>query len=230
VLVVDDEPQIRQLVVRYLAADGLRGYEAGEGAAALRVVEEHGIDCVILDIGLPGMDGLEVLRELRRRTDVFVIMLTARAEEVDRVVGLSVGADDYVTKPFSPRELVARVRAVLRRGPRTRSPGSAGSDTLAFDELSIDRAQHTVTCRGTPVALTALEFDLLAALASAPGRVFTRQQLLERVWGYDFFGDERVVDVHIRNIRHALDDDADHPAVIGTLRGVGYRLIAHPLR
>ncbi len=230
VLVVDDEPQIRQLVVRYLAADGLRGYEAEDGAEALRVVAEHSIDCVILDIGLPGMDGLEVLRELRHRTDVCVILLTARAEEVDRVVGLSVGADDYVTKPFSPRELVARVRAVLRRGRAVAPSGGAVADTLSFEQLTIDRSRHTVTRRGRPVELTALEFELLAALASAPGRVFTRQQLLERVWGYDFFGDERVVDVHIRNIRRALEDDADDPTVIGTLRGVGYRLVAQPLR
>ncbi len=227
ILVVDDERQIRELVARYLRAEGLKVSEAADGEQALELAAQHSFDCVVLDIALPGIDGLEVLRELRRRSDVYVIMLTARAEEVDRVVGLSMGADDYVSKPFSPRELVARVKAVLRRG-RPNAGGAAAPDILEFDSLAIDRSRHQVTSHGRPVELTALEFELLMALASAPGRVFTRQQLLERVWGYDFFGDERVVDVHVRNIRRALGDLAESPSVIGTVRGVGYRLVAEP--
>jgi DNA-binding response OmpR family regulator len=150
-------------------------------------------------------------------------MLTARAEEVDRVVGLTIGADDYVTKPFSPRELVARVRAVLRRGRLTRS-----DEVLDFEEITVDLARRQVMTDARSVELSALEFDLLAALASAPGRVFTRGQLLERVWGWDYFGSERVVDVHIGNLRKILDDDASDPRIIGTVRGVGYKFVAVP--
>jgi DNA-binding response OmpR family regulator len=155
-----------------------------------------------------------------------VIMLTARSDEVDKVVGLSVGADDYVTKPFSPRELVARTRAVLRRGRATDSPDS--SDRLELGGLAIDVTRHEVTRNGTPVELSALEFDLLVALARAPGRVLTRAQLLQQVWGWNFFGDERVVDVHIRSIRRALGDTADAPELIGTVRGVGYKFLPSP--
>ncbi|MDR9451909.1 MAG: response regulator transcription factor, partial [Acidimicrobiia bacterium] len=166
---------------------------------------------------------IEVLRELRKTSDVFVMMLTARAEETDKLIGLSVGADDYLTKPFSPRELVARAKAILRRG---RERSVADEDVLRFDNLTVDLARREVTRGDTTCDLTALEFDLLGALASAPGRVFTRRQLVERVWGWDFFGDERVVDVHIRNLRKALGDDASDPEVIGTVRGVGYKLVA----
>jgi DNA-binding response OmpR family regulator len=180
-------------------------------------------DLIILDVMLPGKDGIEVLREIRRVSDVYVIMLTARSEETDKLIGLSVGADDYVTKPFSPRELVARVKAVLRRG---RGTGESSEDLLRFDAVTVDLARREVTRHENVVELTTLEFDLLAALASSPGRVFSRRQLLERVWGWDFFGDERVVDVHIGNLRKALDDSAASPEVIGTVRGVGYRLVA----
>ncbi len=224
VLVVDDEESIRTLVASYLRDEGFEVLEASDGPSALAAVEGQQLDLVVLDVRMPGIDGFEVLREIRAASDVYVIMLTARAEETDRVVGLSVGADDYVTKPFSPRELVARVKAVLRRSRPGDAPGEG--DVLEFDSVSVDLARREVRRRGEPVELTALQFDLLAALAQAPGRVFTRQQLIERVWGWDFFGDERIVDVHIGNLRKALDDNAGDPDVIGTVRGVGYKLVA----
>ena len=177
---------------------------------------------------LPGIDGVEVLRRLRAETDVYVILVTARAEEVDKLVGLAVGADDYVTKPFSPREVAARVKAVLRRD-RPRQRHTPPHEVLRFHRLSVDPARREVHVEGRPVSLSTLEFDLLAALAAAPGRVFSRRQLLEKVWGYDFFGDERVVDVHIRGLRRALGDDAGDPTLLGTVRGVGYKFLAQPL-
>lgn len=253
VLVVDDEAQIRSLVRAYLEADGLEVLEAGTGAEALRLltgVTDHHIDIVLLDIGLPDLDGLEVLRRVRataseprasRRSEVYVVLLTARAEEIDTVVGLSVGADDYVTKPFSPREVVARVKAALRRlagpaatghpnthpGPRS-GDVEAPDDPLRFEGLLIDPQRREVTRDGRPVSLSALEFDLLAALAGEPGRVFSRHQLLDRVWDRAFYGDERVVDVHIRSIRLALGDDARDPRVVATVRGVGYKFLPAP--
>jgi DNA-binding response OmpR family regulator len=224
VLVVDDEPKIREMLRRYLSADGFEVTEAVDGDAALSLVDRIHPDVVILDVRLPSRDGFEVLAELRRTSSAYVIMLTARAEEVDRLLGLSLGADDYVTKPFSPREVVARVKAVLRR---SRQPGTA-EDVIEVGALEVDLGRHRVAFRGSAVDLTALEFDLLAAVASSPGRVFTRRQLLERVWGWDFFGDERVVDVHIRNIRQKLGDAASRPAVIATVRGIGYKLVEDP--
>ena len=222
VLVVDDEDKIRQILDAYLRDEGFEVVSASTGEEALTRFDQGPPDLVVLDIMLPGMDGLDVLRELRRRSDVYVILLTARAEEIDRVVGLSAGADDYLVKPFSPRELVARVKAVLRRA---RPAGKEYSDRTEFDGLSIDSARREVLRHKEAVSLSALEFDLLAALASAPGRVFTRRQLIDRAWGWDFFGDERVVDVHIRKLRRALNDDATDPAIIGTVRGVGYKLL-----
>ena len=223
VLVVDDEDRIRSVVRGYLENDGYEVAEASDGEAAIRVEEDWHPDLVVLDVMMPGVDGLEVLRRLRTRSQVPVILLTARSEEVDKLVGLSVGADDYVTKPFSPRELVARVKTVLRRGV---VQASETSERLRFAQLVIDVDAHEVERNGEPVELSALEFDLLVALARTPGRVLTRRQLLERVWGYDFFGDERVVDVHIRSIRKALGDNADAPEIIGTVRGVGYKFVA----
>jgi DNA-binding response OmpR family regulator len=225
VLVVDDEERIRTLVGSYLRAEGFEVDEAATGEEALVKLRDRHPDLVVLDVRLPGVDGFEVLRELRRDSDVYVIMLTARTEETDKLVGLTVGADDYVTKPFSPRELVARVKAVLRRG---RQPRRDDEEVLQFEELWVDPSRRLVLRDEEPVELTALEFDLLAALASAPGRVFTRRQLIERVWGWDFFGDERVVDVHIRNLRRALGDPADDPRFVGTVRGVGYKMVATP--
>jgi DNA-binding response OmpR family regulator len=223
VLVVDDEKKIRDLLAAYLRADGFEVTEAHDGSEALAKIRTAEPDLVILDVMMPGMDGIEVLRELRRTSDVYVMMLTARAEETDKLIGLSVGADDYLTKPFSPRELVARAKAILRRG---RERTVADEEVLRFENLTVDLARREVTRADTLCELAALEFDLLSALASAPGRVFTRRQLVERVWGWDFFGDERVVDVHIRNLRKTLGDDASDPQVIGTVRGVGYKLVA----
>jgi DNA-binding response OmpR family regulator len=224
VLVVDDEEQIRTIIRRYLEADGYAVSEAADGETGLRLVRELDPDLVILDVMMPGIDGVETLRRLRSESDVYVIMVTARADEVDTLIGLSVGADDYITKPFSARELVARVKTVLRRA-RTTMPIEADGRIVVGD-LVIDPARREVTRDGAPVALTTLEFDLLRALARSPGRVFTRRQLLEQVWGWDFFGDERVVDVHVRAIRRALGDSAEAPEVIATVRGVGYKLLA----
>lgn len=223
ILLVDDEPDLRQMVRRYLDAEGFEVTDVPDGATALSRMKNSSPDLVILDIGMPGLDGFATLQEIRRTSQVPVIMLTARAEEIDRVMGLTIGADDYITKPFSPRELVARIRAVLRRG---RIDQSSGDDRLEFDGLIMDIAGRAVTVDDGPVELSALEFDLLAALASAPGRVFTREQLLERVWGWDYFGVERVVDVHIGNLRKVLLDDAGNPRFIGTVRGVGYKFLA----
>jgi DNA-binding response OmpR family regulator len=223
IVVADDEMHIRDVVRGYLEAEGFEVLLAADGIEALRVALEGRPDLVVLDVNMPGLDGMEVLRQLRTASDVYVIMLTARAEEVDKLVGLAVGADDYMTKPFSPRELVARIKAVLRRSRGTDPVGTA--ERLTFDGLTIDTARREVTRNDTSVELSALEFDLLVALARAPGRVLTRRQLLEQVWGWDFFGDERVVDVHIRSIRKALGDPADAPLLIGTVRGVGYRFL-----
>ncbi len=226
VLLVDDESKIREILRRYLEDDGFEVAEAADGDTALRVSREMTPDLVVLDVMMPGIDGIETLRALRSESDVPVILLTARAEEVDKLIGLSVGADDYVTKPFSPRELVARAKTVLRRGGTGRP--AHDDDRLDFTGLSIDPARHQIVRDGQSVELTALEFDLLTALARAPGHVFTRRQLLEQVWGWDFFGDERVVDVHIRSIRRALGDRAEAPELIGTVRGVGYRFLGVP--
>jgi DNA-binding response OmpR family regulator len=226
VLVVDDEVKIRDIVSRYLESEGYDVAEAADGREALQRARELNPDLVVLDVMMPGLDGVDVLRELRTFSDVYVILLTARSEEVDKLIGLSVGADDYVTKPFSPRELVARVKSVLRRS-RAAAPGEP-DDRLEFPGLTIDLVRREVARHDQPVELTALEFDLLTALAKAPGRVFTRRQLLEQVWGWDFFGDERVVDVHIRSIRRALGDSAETPELVGTVRGVGYKFLGVP--
>jgi Response regulators consisting of a CheY-like receiver domain and a winged-helix DNA-binding domain len=225
VLVVDDEPHIRTVLRGYLQADGFEVAEAADGAAALAGMREHPPDLVLLDVMMPGIDGLEVLRQLRTFSDVYVILVTARAEEVDKLVGLGVGADDYITKPFSPREVTARVKAVLRRD---RGLHTVEEATLRFDGVTIDTAGREVVVNGAPVMLSSLEFDLLAALAAAPGRVFSRAQLLERVWGYDFYGDERVVDVHIRSLRARLGDPAGDPHLIATVRGAGYKFVGSP--
>jgi len=225
VLVIDDEPKIREVLRHYLIADGFEVAEAASGEEGLDRMQSLHPDVVVLDVRLPGKDGFEVLAELRRTSSAYVLMLTARAEEIDRLLGLSLGADDYVVKPFSPREVSARVKALLRR---SRSPETAADDLLEVGRLRIDQARRLVTLSGSQIELTVLEFDLLATLASAPGRVFTRRQLLERVWGWDFFGDERVVDVHIRNLRQALGDDAQNPSVVATVRGVGYKLVEDP--
>ena len=233
VLVADDEAQIRVVLRAYLEREGYEVEEAATGKDALALATSFRPDLVLLDIGLPDMDGLEVLRQIRITSEVYVVMVTARAEEVDLLVGLSVGADDYVAKPFSPREVVARVKTVLRRGRNvpevvTAATPAPVASAWQFVGLAIDPDRREVRAGDELVELSALEFDLLAALASSPGRVFSRAQLLERVWGYAFFGDERVVDVHVRNLRRALGDDATSPSIIGTVRGVGYKFLKEP--
>jgi DNA-binding response OmpR family regulator len=219
VLVVDDEAPIIELVRGYLEREGMEVIAASDGQVALDLIRERAPDVVVLDVMLPGIDGFEVLRRARMFSDAYVIMLTARAEEIDRIVGLSVGADDYLVKPFSPRELVARIRALLRR-PRM---GAAPGEEAWHGDLAVDPRRRAVTLHGSPVLLTVIEFDLLATLIREPGVVLTRQQLLDRAWGADYFGDEHVVDVHLANLRRKLGDDAARPTFIETVRGVGYR-------
>ncbi len=221
ILIVDDEPKIRRIVSSYMADEGYDVAEAHDGETALDLLDADP-DLVILDVGLPGIDGIEVLRQLRTRSDIPVILLTARAEETDRLIGLSVGADDYVTKPFSARELVLRVKAILRRAATT---SGEPTETMTFDGLVIDTGSRTVDVEGAEPELTPLEFDLLVALAGSPGRVMTRRQLLDQVWGWDFYGDERVVDVHVRNLRAKIGDDATDPRFVATARGVGYKFV-----
>lgn len=221
ILVVDDEAPIIELVRGYLEAEGMDVITAADGPSAVERIHERSPDVVVLDVNLPGFDGFEVLRRARTFTDAYVIMLTARAEEIDRIVGLSVGADDYLIKPFSPRELVVRVKALLRRPRAVRGEGRA--DRLERGELLIDRPRRTVSLRGMPVTLTTIEFELLSTLAEDPGVVFSRHKLLDRLWGIDYVGDDHVVDVHLGNLRRKLGDDAASPTYIETVRGVGYR-------
>jgi two-component system, OmpR family, alkaline phosphatase synthesis response regulator PhoP len=229
ILVVDDEQRLRDLVRGYLERDGFSVLTAADGQTALQLARQHPPEVVVLDLMLPGLDGLEVCRRLRTFSDAYVIMLTAKAEEIDRIVGLEVGADDYVTKPFSPRELIARVRAVLRRPHSGAAPAAAGIlQPQRFGDLTIDQERHEVTRLGQPIALTALEYALLTTLAAHPGRVFTRDQLLEQVWGQDYFGDDHVVDVHIANLRKKLGDEPAAPTYIETVRGAGYRFAGKP--
>jgi DNA-binding response OmpR family regulator len=222
VLVVDDEPIVREVVVRYLEREGYRTLEAGDGVLARELVERERPNLVVLDLMLPGMDGLSLCRWIRARSDLPVIMLTARGEEADRIVGLELGADDYVTKPFSPRELAARVRTVLRRA----APPVLAEARLSFGDLEIDAATREVTRAGQPVRLTAREFDLLWFLASHPRRVFSRSQLMERVWGYEAALDTGTVTVHVRRLREKIEDDPARPRRLETVWGVGYRFAA----
>ncbi len=223
ILVADDEAPIRNLIESYLRAEGWDVMTATNGEQAVAGVRSRRPDLVVLDVLMPELDGLEALRQIRTFSDVYVIMLTARSEEADKLVGLGVGADDYLTKPFSPRELVARMKAVFRREHNSRP---SAENSLFLGELEIEVNQRSVRIEGNQKELTALEFDLLVVLARQPGRVFTRRQLLELVWGWDYFSDERVVDVHIRNLRKALGDRASDPRWIGTVRGVGYRFVS----
>jgi DNA-binding response OmpR family regulator len=215
VLVVDDEPNIADLIELYLAREGYRVVKAGGGEAGLRAVAEHRPRLVVLDVGLPDIDGLEVCRRLRQTSTIPVIFLTARDGEVDRVLGLELGADDYVTKPFSPAELVARVKAVLRRTDQV-----GGAEVIAAGDVTVDLGRREVRVRGEAVAFTTKEFELLQFLAERPGLALSRQQILDGVWGYDWFGDSRTVDVHVAQIRKKLDGAVQ----INTVRGVGYRL------
>jgi len=220
ILIVDDEANIVELARMYLEREGFRVQSAADGAAALESVRAQAPALVVLDIMLPEIDGFEVCRRLRQDSDVPIIMLTARDEDVDKIVGLELGADDYLTKPFNPRELVARVRAILRRAER----GSrAEARPVHIADVSIDPARHEVTLAGSPIALRAKEFDLLLTLAEHKGLVLTREQLLNLVWGYDFYGQTRTVDVHIAHLRRKL---AGSQVQIETVTGVGYKLVA----
>jgi DNA-binding response OmpR family regulator len=220
ILVVDDEPKIVKTVQAYLERAGFRVVTAGDGQMALTVYRHEKPALVILDLGLPGLDGLDVARSLRKDSNVPLIMLTARVDEADRLIGLELGADDYVPKPFSPREVVARVRAVLRRAGGGREAAPA---PLTAGDLQIDLERRQVTVGGREVDLTPTEFDLLVTLARHPGRVFTRLELLDRVQGYAYEGYERTVDAHVKNLRQKLKEDPKDPQYVLTVYGVGYK-------
>lgn len=222
VLVVDDEVRIRDLVRRYLEHEGHTVTTAGSGAEALEASRHAGIDLVVLDLRLPDIPGEEVAAEIRRASDVPILMLTAKVDERDRIHGLEVGADDYVTKPFSPRELVLRVNAILRRG---RTPiATSHADSFGGGALIIDEATHRVTINDAVVELTPTEWGVLVALAAQPGRVCSRYELINRVRGYEFDGYERTVDSHVKNLRRKIEPDPTQPTIVQTVTGVGYRL------
>jgi DNA-binding response OmpR family regulator len=221
VLVVDDEPTIRDVVVQYLRREGYATLEAGDGDAARELLEREWPNLVVLDLMLPGTDGLALCRWIRGRSQLPVIMLTARGEEADRIVGLELGADDYVTKPFSPRELVARVRSVLRRSA---AADERPDERVRFGDIEIDAAAREVRKRGNPLNLTAREFELLWFLARHPRRVFSRDQLMSRVWGYEPAFDSGTITVHVRRLREKIEDEPAHPRYLETVWGVGYRL------
>ncbi|HEM62373.1 MAG TPA: response regulator transcription factor [Chloroflexi bacterium] len=219
VLVVDDDPGIVKLVRAYLEQAGFGVLTAHDGKKALQIARNDKPDLVILDLMLPEMDGWDVCRALRKESDVPIIMLTARVEESDKLIGLELGADDYVTKPFSPRELVARVRSVLRRAEGRPSV----PERISHGDITVDLSRHSVEVRGQAVDLTPTEFDLLATLMEDPGRAYTRSQLLESVQGYAYEGYERTIDVHIKNLRQKIEEDARNPQRIKTVYGIGYK-------
>jgi two-component system alkaline phosphatase synthesis response regulator PhoP len=222
VLVVEDDRELRDLVRRYLERAGLAVHTTGSGAEAIRVLEAAGADLVVLDLGLPDVDGTLVLDAARHGREVPVVVLTARSDVADRIDGLRRGADDYVTKPFSPTELVLRVQAVLHRAHRPGDPGTASGATFGAGRLRIDDARHTATLDGADLDLTPTEWGLLTALAGVPGRVYSRYELVNRIRGYEFAGYERTIDSHVKNLRHKLG--AEGTAVVETVLGVGYRL------
>ncbi len=224
ILLVDDEQSIQTLLAFPLQRDGYEVVAAADGQEALERFGAENFDLVVLDVMLPRVDGLEVCRRLRSRSAVPIIMLTARAEEIDKVVGLELGADDYITKPFSLREFSSRVRAVLRRAEMVRAADSGASpERLSIGELRVDLLKRTARLAGTDVPLTFVEFEILAILAQSPGRVFTRDMLLAKIWGDSAYRDPRTIDVHIRHLREKLERDPKAPAYLFTVRGVGYR-------
>ncbi len=227
ILIVDDDPTIRDVLELYLRREGFAALTAADGASALREVRSHKPDLVVLDLMLPGMDGWEVCRCLRAESAVPILMLSARGEEYERILGLGLGADDYVTKPFSPGEVMARIQAIFRRIELARAPARAVQASICAGELAIDPATRQVTRAGQAVALTAKEFDLLYYLAAHPGQVFSREQLLDQVWGYTYAGETSTVTVHIRHLREKIEPDPDHPHFIETVWGVGYRFNAN---
>jgi two-component system, OmpR family, alkaline phosphatase synthesis response regulator PhoP len=220
VLVVDDDIKTVELVKLYLNRDGYRVLTANDGKEALKLAQESRPDLIVLDLMLPGMDGLEICRTIRKESDVPIIMLTARTTDEDKLAGLGMGADDYVTKPFSPRELAARVRTVLRR-----LPGERGPDEIKFGKIVVNFRKHEASLDGEALTLTPVEFKLLGALVKEPGRVFSREQLIEEALGFDFEGFNRTIDVHILNLRRKLEPDPEHPSYIKTIYGAGYKFV-----
>jgi two-component system response regulator ResD len=227
ILIVDDETTLREVVRRYLELDGFAVLEAQNGPQALDLLRQQRADLILLDIMLPGLDGFTITRSVRHapeihtvQGDVPIIMLTSRGDEMDRITGFELGVDDYVVKPFSPRELVARVKAVLRRSG---AGGDPQPQAMTFADLHIDPLRRTVTLRGETILLTAKEFDLLWFFARHPQQVLTRDQLLNQVWGYEFYGDESTVTVHIRRLREKIEADPSQPTYLHTVRGVGYK-------
>jgi two-component system OmpR family response regulator len=223
-MVVEDDANLLNALAYNLGREGYVVITAADGEQALETARREKPDLIILDIMLPKLSGLEVCRILRREMTVPILMLTARAEETDKIVGLELGADDYMTKPFSIRELLARVRAVLRRADITRTAPAEAASTLKINDLEIDPARHRATRRGEALDLTPKEFDLLAFLARNKGFVFSREQLLEKVWGYDYAGDTRTIDVHVRWLRRKIEEDPQQPRHLITIRGIGYKL------
>jgi DNA-binding response OmpR family regulator len=223
ILLVDDEDSVQKLLTYPLERDGFRVVQARDGEQALKLFGHEQIDLVVLDLMLPKVDGLEVCRRLRAGSDVPIIMLTARGEELDKVLGLELGADDYITKPFSIREFRSRVRALLRRAALPRDRSQHDGQVIESGDLRIDPAKRTVELDGEPVQLTYVEFELLRALATEPGRVFTREMLLRALWGDSAYREPRTIDVHIRHLREKLERDAREPEYLFTVRGVGYR-------
>jgi len=223
-MVVEDEVSLAALLGTYLEREGFEVQVLHDGLVAVAAAREVDPDVVVLDLGLPGLDGVEVCRQLRTFSDAYVVMLTARSEEVDTLIGLSVGADDYMTKPFSPRELMARIQAMLRR-PRPTAKGAENAvPARMFGPLAIDLAGRDVWLAGEPIALTRTEFDLLATLSGRPQQAFSRSQLIEAVWGPSWVGDEHLVDVHVGHLRRKLHDDAQQTRFVRTVRGIGYRM------
>jgi len=225
ILVVDDEDSIVQLISYNLRRAGYEVLIARNGEDGLAMARTDHPDMVVLDLMLPGMDGFEVCKELRKETDIPILMLTARGEEIDRVIGFEIGADDYVTKPFSPRELVGRVKAILRRTRRAEEPDPNAGDTLTFGSLTVNFVTYEVMREGRRIDLTPTEFQILKVLSQNPGRVFTRDELVDRVMGSDFFGDVRTVDVHIRHLRSKIEENPSDPRLIETVRGAGYKFV-----
>jgi two-component system, OmpR family, alkaline phosphatase synthesis response regulator PhoP len=222
ILIADDNPKIVEVLSAYLTAEGFEVVTASDGTAALEAVAAHVPDIALLDVMMPGVDGIELTRRFQREHDLPVILVTARTDEIDRLIGLEVGADDYIAKPFSPREVVARVKTVLRRLDRTRERGP--SEILRVGDLEIDLGGRSVTVSGTAVDLTRTEFDMLSTLAAHPGRVYTRMQLMEATQGDAYEGYERTVDAHVKNVRRKLGDDPKQPRFVHTVFGVGYKL------
>ncbi len=223
ILVVDDDPTIRDVLERYLRREGFAVRTAADGQTALQEVRNHEPDLVVLDLMLPGVDGWEICRRLRAQSTLPILMLTARGEEYERILGLGLGADDYVTKPFSPGEVVARIQAIFRRIEMARSSLAPSAETIRCGEMVIDPTARQATVRGRALTLTAKEFDLLHFLACHPGQVFSREQLLDQVWGYTYAGETSTVTVHIRHLREKIEPDVANPRFIETVWGVGYR-------